>query len=152
MCIRDRCSPRSHISSTKMCLLAVWKAWSSADLMVAVEPEQWLQISSRPFSHAPFLWTKGNYLKSYLLSFSSGYRGSNSFSSKRRCWICLQVDSGLCCEIEAVGPTWARGCQPWAWAGAPERGLLLSGHLSHPALLWARSSLRLWDKVSKWSH
>ena len=81
------CSPRSHISSTKMCLLAVWKAWSSADLMVAVEPEQWLQISSRPFSHAPFLWTKGNYLKSYLFSLLSGYRESNSFSSRRRCWI-----------------------------------------------------------------
>ena len=130
-------------SPTKIRFSVVWKAWSSAALMVAVEPEQWLQISSRPFSHAPFLWTKGNYLKSYLLSFLSGYRGSSSFSSRWRCWIRLQVDSVLCCEIKAVGPIWAHSCQWWALAGAPEQGLLLSSHLSHPALLWARCSLCL---------
>lgn len=34
-----------------MCLSSVWKERSSATLMVAMEPEQWLQIHEGPSPH-----------------------------------------------------------------------------------------------------
>lgn len=36
---------------TKICLSAVWKVRSSVALVVAGEPEQWLQIHDRPSPH-----------------------------------------------------------------------------------------------------
>ena len=66
--------------------------------------------------------------------------------SRRRCWTCPQVGSGLCCESAAAGPAWARGCP--AGARAPGHRPPPSGRLARRAPVWARRSLRLGDKDS----
>lgn len=81
-------------------------------LVVAGEPEQWLQKHDRPSPQPSSFGLKETIIFEILsLDFLIWLRGKQSFSSRRRGWICLPEDSGLCCEIEGVGPAGAHGCQ-----------------------------------------